>query len=177
MAIVGVNGSGKSTLLRLAYERLAAVPAIAVGYLPQDHSGFPMHQSVLDFFRSKVVMYEDQARTFLDRFLFEQYQMRQPLRSLSSGERTRLALGALVCSGAECLLMDEPTSHLDFDSLDVVTDALRRYQGTLVVVSHDRRFMRDIRLTAVLRDGFVDERWGNELADELVCSATRPCTA
>jgi ATPase subunit of ABC transporter with duplicated ATPase domains len=170
LAIVGVNGSGKSTLLRLAHERLSATTSMATGYLPQDHSGFPMRQSVLDFFRSQVVMHEDEARTFLDRFLFEQHQMRQPLRSLSSGERTRLALGALVCSNAQCLLMDEPTNHLDFDSLDVVTDALRSYQGTLVVVSHDRQFMRDVRLTAVLalRDGRVDERWGNELADTLV---------
>jgi ATPase subunit of ABC transporter with duplicated ATPase domains len=114
-----------------------------------------MDDTVLQFFRSQVVMDEDEARTFLDRFLFEQFQMRQRLSTLSSGERTRLALAALVCSGAECLLLDEPTNHLDFDSLDVVEEALGDYQGAALIVSHDRQFLRDVGVSHIvaLREG------------------------
>ncbi|HEX5852659.1 MAG TPA: ABC-F family ATP-binding cassette domain-containing protein [Solirubrobacteraceae bacterium] len=170
VAIVGANGSGKSTLLRLALQKLDERGTVKVGYLPQDHQQFPMKETVLQFFRSQVVMDEDEARTFLDRFLFEQFQMRQRLASLSSGERTRLALAALVCSGAECLLLDEPTNHLDFDSLDVVEEALSDYRGTALIVSHDRQFLRDIGVSHViaLRDGFRDDHWAARLSDELI---------
>lgn len=170
VAIVGANGSGKSTLLRLMYEQLRQSGRATVGFLPQDHASFPMGRTVLEFFRCRVVMEEDKARTILDRFLFAPHQMRQPLRSLSSGERTRLVLAALVCSGQECLLLDEPTNHLDFDSLDVVTDALHRYEGTLVVVSHDRQFMREVGVTDVLalRNGRIDADWAAEVADKVV---------
>ncbi len=100
IAVVGPNGSGKSSLLRAVYER-ADDTGLRIGYLPQDHRQRPLNESVLGCFRAQIVMDEDEARALLDRFLFEQFQMRQPLRSLSSGERMRLMLAMLVCSDAE----------------------------------------------------------------------------
>ena len=102
IAVVGPNGSGKSSLLRAVYER-ADDTGLRIGYLPQDHRQLPLNESVLGCFRAQIVMDEDEARALLDRFLFEQFQMRQPLRSLSSGERMRLMLAMLVCSDAELL--------------------------------------------------------------------------
>ncbi len=99
---------------------------------------------MLEFYRSRVIGYEDDARAFLGHFLFDQEQMHRPLRTLSPGERSRLLIAVLVSSGAELLLLDEPTNHLDFDALDVVEEALRQFRGTIVAVSHDREFVRNI---------------------------------
>jgi ATPase subunit of ABC transporter with duplicated ATPase domains len=150
IAVTGDNGAGKTTLLRLVAGELApssgrAEPAEAAGILPQDHHRLPLDRPLLDFYRSRVIGYEDEARAFLGHFLFDQEQMHRPLRTLSPGERSRLLIAVLVSSGAELLLLDEPTNHLDFDSLDVVEEALRQFRGTIVAVSHDREFVRNIR--------------------------------
>ena len=152
IAITGENGAGKSTLLRLLTGELAPTagtvePADAPGVLPQDHHGLPLDRPVLDFYRSAVVGYEDEARAFLGHFLFDPEQLHRPIGTLSPGERSRLLIAMLVSSGAELLLLDEPTNHLDFDSLDVVEEALRQFRGTIVAVSHDRAFIDNIGCT------------------------------
>jgi ATPase subunit of ABC transporter with duplicated ATPase domains len=149
IAVTGDNGAGKTTLLQLIAGELAPAsgrvePAESAGMLPQDHQGLPLERAVLEFYRSRVIGYEDEARAFLGHFLFDQEQLRRPLRTLSPGERSRLLIAMLVSSGAELLLLDEPTNHLDFDSLDVVEEALRQFRGTIVAVSHDREFVRNI---------------------------------
>ncbi|MGN6378850.1 MAG: ribosomal protection-like ABC-F family protein [Gaiellales bacterium] len=149
IAITGDNGAGKSTLLRLISGELeptrgTAKPAAAPGVLPQDHHGLPLDRRLLDFYRSGVIGYEEDARAFLGHFLFEQEQMHRKIGTLSPGERSRLLIAMLVSSGAELLLLDEPTNHLDFDSLDVVEEALRQFRGTIVTVSHDRAFIDNI---------------------------------
>jgi ATPase subunit of ABC transporter with duplicated ATPase domains len=149
IAVTGDNGAGKTTLLRLLAGALAptggrAEAAEAVGILPQDHHRLPLDRSLLEYYRSQVIGYEEDARAFLGHFLFEQEQMHRPLRTLSPGERSRLLIAVLVSSGSELLLLDEPTNHLDFDSLDVVEEALRQFRGTIVAVSHDRAFVENI---------------------------------
>jgi ATPase subunit of ABC transporter with duplicated ATPase domains len=149
IAVTGDNGAGKTTLLRLVAGELPptsgrAEPAEAAGVLPQDHDRLPLDRPLLDYYRSQVIGYEDEARAFLGHFLFDQEQMHRPLRTLSPGERSRLLIAVLVSSGAELLLLDEPTNHLDFDSLDVVEEALRQFGGTIVAVSHDRAFVENI---------------------------------
>ena len=149
IAVMGDNGAGKTTLLRLVAGDLEpttgrAEPAEAAGVLPQDHHRLPLDRPLLDYYRSQVVGYEDEARAFLGHFLFDQEQMHRPLRTLSPGERSRLLIAVLVSSGSELLLLDEPTNHLDFDSLDVVEEALRQFRGTIVAVSHDRAFIENI---------------------------------
>jgi ATPase subunit of ABC transporter with duplicated ATPase domains len=149
IAVTGDNGAGKTTLLRLVAGELAptsgrAEPAEAAGILPQDHHRLPLDRPLLDYYRSQVIGYEDEARAFLGHFLFDQEQMHRPLRTLSPGERSRLLIAVLVSSGSELLLLDEPTNHLDFDSLDVVEEALRQFRGTIVAVSHDRAFVENI---------------------------------
>ena len=94
----------------------------------------------MEFFRSRVPVYVDDAERLLAGHQFGPDQWDAPLRSLSAGELRRLLLAVLVNSPQRVLLLDEPTNFLDFDALDVVEEALRRYRGTLLFVTHDRYF-------------------------------------
>jgi ATPase subunit of ABC transporter with duplicated ATPase domains len=135
--ITGRNGSGKTTLLNeLTGEDLAV--------LPQTGDGLRTDVSVMDFFRARVPVYIDVAETLLRGHQFDAGMWDAKLRSLSAGELRRLLLAVLVNSPARVLLLDEPTNFLDFDALDVIEEALRRYRGTLIFVTHDRYFARAV---------------------------------
>jgi ATPase subunit of ABC transporter with duplicated ATPase domains len=112
--------------------------------LPQTHDDIRAGISVLDFFRSRVPVYIDDAEELLDAYLFDEEMWSAPLRTLSAGELRRLLLAVMVNSRSPVLLLDEPTNYLDFDSLDVVEEALRAYRGTLLAVTHDTYFARSV---------------------------------
>jgi ATPase subunit of ABC transporter with duplicated ATPase domains len=158
--ISGPNGAGKSTLLKALAEPSGRVALLApLALLPQTHEHLPRDPSLLDFFRSRVPMYVEDAETTLTSYLFDQDQQRQPLGTLSAGELRRLLLATMVNSGSEILLLDEPTNYLDFDSLDVIEAALREFRGTILMVTHDAYFASAVgygRHLAV-RDGTVLE--------------------
>jgi ATPase subunit of ABC transporter with duplicated ATPase domains len=153
--VTGRNGAGKTTLLRA----LAGLVEVRAALLPQTHDELRTGTTVIDFFRSRVPMYIDEAEATLTGYLFDADQLNQRLATLSAGELRRLLLATMVNSGAEVLLLDEPTNYLDFDSLDVVEAALRAFTGTIIMVTHDSYLARavacDRRL--VLDDGHVDE--------------------
>ena len=131
-----------------------AGPAVQIGYLAQGHETEPPHLTPIQFVRNTKPMYEEDAVALLGRFLFRYDQMRQPVGTLSGGERTRLQLCLLMLSGANCLLLDEPTNHLDIESMEVLEGALEGYDGTVIVISHDRYLLDRIpdRIVEV-RDG------------------------
>jgi ATPase subunit of ABC transporter with duplicated ATPase domains len=133
--ITGRNGSGKTTLLRAIADRH---PDVAV--LPQTDDDLRDTTTVVDFFRARVPVYLDDAEKLLLGHQFDTDQWTQPVRDLSAGELRRLLLAVLVNSPSRILLLDEPTNFLDFAALDVIEEALRRYRGTLLIVSHDRYF-------------------------------------
>jgi ATPase subunit of ABC transporter with duplicated ATPase domains len=138
--ITGRDGSGKTTLInRLASERTAV--------LPQTADGLPMGLSVMEFFRSRVPVYVDDAEELLRGHQFDEDLWGSPLGTLSAGEVRRLLLAVMVNRPERVLLLDEPTNFLDFDALDVVEEALRRYRGTLLVVTHDRYFAEAVGLS------------------------------
>ena len=168
IGVIGANGSGKSVLGRIlagemepaAGERWAG-PSVVFGYLAQGHETEPPHLTPIEFLRNAKPMYEDEAVSLLGRFLFRYEQMRQPVGTLSGGERTRLQLCLLMLGGANCLLLDEPTNHLDIESMEVLESALERFDGTAIVISHDRYLLDRIpdRIVEV-RDGQVSSHLG-----------------
>jgi ATP-binding cassette subfamily F protein 3 len=161
IGLIGANGAGKSVLgtviagLREPDEGTRwAGPSVRIGYLAQGHETEPPDRTPIEFVRDVRPMYEEDAVALLGRFLFRYDQMRQPVGTLSGGERTRLQLCLLMLSGANCLLLDEPTNHLDIDSMEVLESALEAYDGTVIVISHDRYLLDRIpdRIVEV-RDG------------------------
>jgi ATP-binding cassette subfamily F protein 3 len=168
IGVIGANGAGKSVLGRIlagemepaAGERWAG-PSVVFGYLAQGHETEPPHLTPIEFLRNTKPMYEDEAVSLLGRFLFRYEQMRQPVGTLSGGERTRLQLCLLMLGGANCLLLDEPTNHLDIESMEVLESALERFDGTAIVISHDRYLLDRIpdRIVEV-RDGLVSSHLG-----------------
>ena len=161
LGIVGPNGAGKSVLAKLLAgvlpptegERRAG-PSIEIGYLAQNDEP-PPGASPLGLVREVKPLYEDEAVKLLGRFLFRYEQVREPVTSLSGGERTRLQLLLLMLEEPNCLVLDEPTNHLDIDSLEILEAELERFPGTVVFVSHDRYFLDRIA------DGIVEVRDGD----------------
>jgi ATP-binding cassette subfamily F protein 3 len=156
LGIVGPNGAGKSVLAKLLAgilpptegERWAG-PSIDIGYLAQNDEP-PPGASPLGLVRDTKPLYEGEAMKLLGRFLFRYEQVREPVTSLSGGERTRLQLLLLMLREPNCLVLDEPTNHLDIDSLEILEDELERFPGTVIFVSHDRYFLDRIA------DGIVE---------------------
>ncbi|WP_433385412.1 ABC-F family ATP-binding cassette domain-containing protein [Actinoplanes sp. CA-142083] len=134
--VTGRNGAGKTTLMRA----LAEAGGDEVAVLPQTSDELRSDATVMEFFRARVPVYVDDAERLLEGHQFGPDQWDVRTRSLSAGELRRLVLAVLVNSPARVLVLDEPTNFLDFDALDVVEEALRRFRGTLLTVSHDRYF-------------------------------------
>lgn len=149
-ALIGPNGAGKTTLVRTILEELEPLAgrvelgaSVEVGYLAQRHigNGFGLMQgghTVLDALLEIKRLPTVRARTFLGQFLFRGDDVFQTIDSLSGGERSRIALARLILQGANFLLLDEPTNHLDLDSQEILQDALRQFNGTILLVTHDR---------------------------------------
>jgi ATPase subunit of ABC transporter with duplicated ATPase domains len=156
--VTGRNGAGKTTLLRALAAQLVpddggvkASEPLAV--LPQTSDGLRTPVTVIDYFRSQVPVYAEDAERLLAAHLFDAEQWTATLRSLSAGELRRLLLAVLVNSPARVLLLDEPTNFLDFDALDVVEEALREFRGTLLTVTHDRYFAAAVGHTRIWHVG------------------------
>ena len=138
--ITGRNGAGKTTLLN-------ALAGAGTRTLPQTSDGLRTEVPVMDFFRSQVPVYVEDAERLLAGHQFGPDQWDATVVSLSAGELRRLLLAVLVNSPERVLLLDEPTNFLDFDALDVVEEALRRYRGTVLFVTHDRYFAEAVGYT------------------------------
>ncbi|HEU4494460.1 MAG TPA: ABC-F family ATP-binding cassette domain-containing protein [Rubrobacteraceae bacterium] len=160
VGVIGANGAGKSVLAKLLAgiikptegERWVG-PSIRIGYLAQDPEP-PPAATPLGLVRDAKPLYEGEAVNLLGRFFFRYEQVREPVSSLSGGERTRLQLLLLMLAEPNCLVLDEPTNHLDIGSLEVLERELERFSGTVVFVSHDRYFLDRISdKTVEVRDG------------------------
>ncbi|MDE0339690.1 MAG: ABC-F family ATP-binding cassette domain-containing protein [Caldilineaceae bacterium] len=149
-ALIGPNGAGKTTFVRTVLEELEPLggrvelgASVDLGYLAQRHigSGYGLMkggQTVLDALLEIKRLPTERARTFLGQFLFKGDDVYQSIESLSGGQRSRIALARLTLQGANFLLLDEPTNHLDLDSQEILQDALRQFDGTILLVTHDR---------------------------------------
>ena len=182
VGVIGANGAGKTALLRTLGGTLDVAggerwigPGIEVGYLSQAAAGLPEDEAVIDVLRAGRSMAEDAAVRRLMGFLFDYEQVRRPVRTLSGGERTRLAFLLLMEDAPNCLLLDEPTNHLDIDSIEVLEDALEHYDGTVVAVSHDRYFLERIAdRIVVVENGAAQAYEGGWAGIPEACSPSAP---
>jgi ATPase subunit of ABC transporter with duplicated ATPase domains len=171
VVVLGLNGAGKTTLLRL----LAGVETpdagglepghgLKMGYFAQEHDTLDGQASVWENIRHAAPdTGEQELRGLLGAFMFSGPQLDQPAGTLSGGEKTRLALAGLVASTANVLLLDEPTNNLDPASREQVLDALRSYQGAVVLVTHDPGAAEALepQRVVLLPDG-TEDYWSDE---------------
>jgi ATP-binding cassette subfamily F protein uup len=171
IGIVGPNGAGKSTLLRLllgelppATGRVEIGTKLQVAYYDQQRAQLKLDKSVMENVseRSDQVIVNGQTRHvsgYLRDFLFRPEQLRTPASALSGGERNRLLLARLFASPANLLVLDEPTNDLDIETLELLEELVCDFDGTLLLVSHDRAFLDRVvtSLLVVSGDGSVTE--------------------
>jgi ATP-binding cassette subfamily F protein 3 len=164
VTLVGPNGAGKTTLI----DTLAGVRPLAAGKLRTGHNVKIGHLSqhadelgrgaggrankVIEACAVHTGLSPNKARALLGRFLFSGADAEKPLEGLSGGERRRLSLAILVASGANVLILDEPTNHLDIESREALEDALQSFEGSLLLVSHDRALLEAVGTRTVAVD-------------------------
>jgi ATP-binding cassette subfamily F protein 3 len=148
VGLLGPNGAGKSVLLGCILGEhkpnageIKIGPSVRIGYYAQQHETLDPDKTLIEEIRQLRPMYEQDAVRFLGRFLFPYRVTRNKVSTLSGGERSRLQLAKLMLSGVNFLLFDEPTNNLDLPSCEVLEKVLAEFEGTVLVVSHDRYFL------------------------------------
>jgi ATPase subunit of ABC transporter with duplicated ATPase domains len=160
LAVTGPNGSGKTTLLRallgevpLTSGRRTLGRGVVLGTIDQRRGRFAGSRPVLEEFADESGWKSGEARTFLAKFGLGADDVLRPGRSLSPGERTRAALALAAARGVNCLVLDEPTNHLDLPAIEELEAALETFEGTVVLVTHDRRLLERFAPTRELALG------------------------
>ncbi|MCC6314993.1 MAG: ABC-F family ATP-binding cassette domain-containing protein [Thermomicrobiales bacterium] len=169
VALVGPNGSGKSTLLRTLIGEIPALKGrigfganVKPGYYAQGHERLPNEGTPLSVLLDTQPMGEEAARTYLGRFLFSDDDVFKRIGSLSGGERSRLALACLMLQQANFLILDEPTNHLDIHTRETLEAMLQQFEGTVLLVSHDRFFIDQVATRVwAIQNGALTPYLGN----------------
>ncbi|MCJ7701817.1 MAG: ATP-binding cassette domain-containing protein [Anaerolineales bacterium] len=167
--LIGPNGSGKSLLFKLilAQEKptnghITLGPSVKIGYYAQEHETLVYERSLIDTIRYAAPLSDSDAVAFLGRFLFTYEQARGTVSTLSGGERSRLQIALLMLSGANFLMLDEPTNNLDIASAEILEAAIADFDGTVLAISHDRYFLdRVVNKVLEIHSGVIKEHIGN----------------
>ena len=178
IAIIGANGAGKTTLLRTLLHDLAPLEGtirhganVDISFLSQTHAELDAEATALGAVRAAGAG-DEQARSLLGALLLSGDDAMKAIAELSGGQRSRVVLARLVAAGANVLMLDEPTNHLDIPSTEILQDVLRRFDGTVLFVSHDRYLVQavatdiwaiDAGQVRIVRGGWENYlRWRNE---------------
>lgn len=170
VALIGANGSGKSTFVKsvlgeqdLPVEgEIEIGPSVKIGYLPQIISFPKEEQQLLEYFSNATSLNEQRARQILAGFQFYQDDVMKRVENLSGGEKMRVKLAELLQQKINTLIFDEPTNHIDIPTKEVLEDAIKDFDGTLLFVSHDRYFINKFADKIIeFKDGKVTTYLGN----------------
>jgi ATPase subunit of ABC transporter with duplicated ATPase domains len=163
LAILGPNGSGKTTLIRALLGELPLTsgtrwigPGVQVGLMEQRRDRYGSDEVLLSQFMRGTGLGRSEARSLLAKFSLGADHVARPSRGLSPGERTRAQLAELMARGVNCLVLDEPTNHLDIEAIEELESALEGFDGSLVLVTHDRTFLDAVHVTRTVEL----PRWG-----------------
>ena len=170
VGLIGPNGAGKSVLFRLIMEELEPLdgmikigPSTKIGYYSQEHQTLAdwLDRTPIELLRDLKPMSEDQAVAFLINFVFSYEQTRQPIGTMSGGERSRLQLARIMLQQPNLLLLDEPTNNLDIPSVEVLEQTLEGFNGAILAISHDRYFLDQVMDQVIeLKDGNLTQHVG-----------------
>ncbi len=168
VGLTGPNGAGKTTLLRMLLgEEVPTTGAIRlgagikVGYYAQLHETLDPAMTPIEAVRRERAFTEQQALSFLVGMLFDRDDTMNRIGALSGGEQARLQLAVIMARGANLLMLDEPTNNLDLASVEIMEAALREFPGTIVTISHDRRFLDTVcTRTLAIDDGVIRDYAG-----------------
>jgi len=161
VALVGPNGAGKSSFIStLLGDRAPASGKARIGgsitpaWFRQDLSDLPLRMSMFDaIMEQRPLWNRGQVQNHLGAFGFSGEEVFREVGTLSGGERARMALALMTLKRANLLVLDEPTNHLDVENIEVLEDALDEYEGTVLLVSHDRAFLREVATRVWAFDG------------------------
>jgi ATPase subunit of ABC transporter with duplicated ATPase domains len=166
IAVLGANGAGKTTLIDLVLGRIAPTagtaslgPSVVIGELGQRRDRFSTDRPLLEVVQAITGQRIDEVRSLLAKFGLGADDVVRPAGELSPGERTRANLALFMAEGVNLLVLDEPTNHLDLVAIEQLEQALDRYVGTLILVTHDRAFLDRVSVTRRLRvdDGNIED--------------------
>jgi ABC transport system ATP-binding/permease protein len=175
IGLIGPNGAGKTTLLKIILGELAADSGTvrqgskqSVAYFDQMRDQIDLDATLEDFISPGSEWIEignkrTHVKSYLSDFLFSPARANAPVRTLSGGERNRLLLARLFARPANVLVLDEPTNDLDIDTLELLEDLLQQYEGTVFLVSHDRRFLDNVVTSTLVSEG--DGAWREYVGD------------
>ena len=175
VGLIGPNGAGKTTLLKTILGELQPTAGtvrqgskISVAYFDQMRDQLNLDATLEDFISPgsewiEIGSKRTHVKSYLSDFLFSPARANAPVRTLSGGERNRLLLARLFARPANVLVLDEPTNDLDIDTLELLEDLLQQYEGTVFLVSHDRRFLDNVVTSTLVFEG--DGRWREYVGD------------
>lgn len=151
IGIIGKNGVGKSTLLKIIVGKeipkngiIKIGERVKIGYYDQNHQGLTPENTIFQELIYNFPMSEEEARTLAGGFLFTDEEIDKKIKNLSGGEKARVAFMKLILEKPNFLILDEPTNHLDIYSREILEEALENYDGTILLVSHDRYFLENV---------------------------------
>jgi len=166
LVITGPNGGGKSTLISALLGRVPLAegagkvgPSVVIGEVEQERTALLGAPTLLEAVEASSGLRPQEARTLLAKFGLDADRVERHAGDLSPGERTRALLALLAAREVSCLVLDEPTNHLDLEAIEQLEEALDGFEGTLILVTHDRRMLERVRVTRriVVEDGSVAE--------------------
>ena len=169
-AIIGENGVGKTTLFKiiLAEEipssgKIKIGQSVNIGYFDQEQKSLNLSNTIFEEISATYPMLTNfEIRSYLAKFMFYNDDVDREISELSGGERARISLLKLMISDTNFILMDEPTNHLDIDSKEILEDAILDYEGTVLIISHDRYFLNKIAVKILeMQDDGMSEYLGN----------------